>query len=324
MRKSTGKSGAHMPLLTVLARDGFLFYAVIVGVNTVNLLIFLFTRKDIKPVGGAFCVALNLTMINRLQLNLRSPCITGRRAVQSCSYNPQGFVKGNCMRIKKACSCADEATSPPAFSTTGRLTTIRSFVISQPTPILDDSMSLSNRIDDTSGNNSYRGPKQPQSTLKKEYLRHLSRDTGAALNQISETETGGESIDSNLGPRWWFDRQVISLGGDCRIDDENEDIDEEELTSEDVRGCEHENCSNAIQQDSPRPRFERQCPLPTLDCNLAGSSSSGSRTDLSTPDWNRVPFDFTRPRLHLDSQITSEAIIEAPEQLELKNFKESR
>ncbi|KZS98876.1 hypothetical protein SISNIDRAFT_480475 [Sistotremastrum niveocremeum HHB9708] len=67
------KSTVRLPLLHVLARDGILWYTVIVTIDAVNVLIFLLSPEGVKPMGAAFGQICMTVMISRLQLNLRAP-----------------------------------------------------------------------------------------------------------------------------------------------------------------------------------------------------------------------------------------------------------
>ncbi|KZS98875.1 hypothetical protein SISNIDRAFT_545737 [Sistotremastrum niveocremeum HHB9708] len=66
-------SPIKLPLIHVLARDGILWYGVIVAIDTINVLIYLLCPSGVKPMGGAFCETCMTIMISRLQLNLRAP-----------------------------------------------------------------------------------------------------------------------------------------------------------------------------------------------------------------------------------------------------------
>jgi hypothetical protein len=269
------------------------------------------------PVSLRCCSLTSLLRINRLQLNLRSPCITSNSPTISSSEPAPEPVHDKCMHIRKVCSCGLNApTSTGAVSE--RLSTIHSFAISQTQPIFEESAI-------TSADNP--NLRRPQPVLRTESRRHLTGNPSTVGQQASETEAGSrcESTDSSMAPRWWFDRQVLTLGGVCEPEDEDEN--ESEFNSKGVSSCEHEHRPDSSGHSNMQRPPNLQRVLPPLQSPQAGSSSSGSRSDLNTPttpQWARQSFDFPRSRLCSHSQITSEPIVETTEQLELTNLKEKK
>jgi len=290
MRKSVGKLGVRMPLLTVLARDGLIYYSVIVGIDTVNLGIYLFTAQKIKPMGAAFCQVLTTAMINRLQLNLRSPCITHNRLPErSTTIADEKGKPSKCSRCqklqKKICLCeAASAHDAESGGVDPRLSTMRSLSYSMMmTPSssmpegtqIEDAGTFDSTLEDKEvdsepvrmakakaepetkgevetisemkGKAKASALKRPTIDTRTESRRYLTRNLSRSEElgpRTGSSETEGETIDMNefslsptltsasahtsasasgFGlsqcPSWWFDRQVLSLGGVCEYED---------------------------------------------------------------------------------------------------------
>ncbi|XP_006459594.1 hypothetical protein AGABI2DRAFT_177474 [Agaricus bisporus var. bisporus H97] len=64
--------GASDRVVTILLRDGLMYYFLIFLANLMNCLIFFIAEPDIKPIGASFSQLLTCIMISRLVLNLRS------------------------------------------------------------------------------------------------------------------------------------------------------------------------------------------------------------------------------------------------------------
>jgi len=60
------------PTITVLIRDGALYFLLIFLANLMNTLIYFLAEPDLKAIGASFSQLLTSTMISRLVLNLRS------------------------------------------------------------------------------------------------------------------------------------------------------------------------------------------------------------------------------------------------------------
>jgi len=60
------------PIMSILARDGLLYFFVIFFANFFNTVMYLSAPLSIKAIGASFSQLITATMISRLQLNLRS------------------------------------------------------------------------------------------------------------------------------------------------------------------------------------------------------------------------------------------------------------
>ncbi|XP_006459595.1 hypothetical protein AGABI2DRAFT_177475 [Agaricus bisporus var. bisporus H97] len=64
--------GASDRVVTILLRDGLMYYFLIFLANLMNCLIYFIAEPDLKSIGASFSQLLTCTMISRLVLNLRS------------------------------------------------------------------------------------------------------------------------------------------------------------------------------------------------------------------------------------------------------------
>ncbi|KAF7771795.1 hypothetical protein Agabi119p4_6106 [Agaricus bisporus var. burnettii] len=64
--------GASDRVVTILLRDGLMYYFLIFLANLMNCLIYFIAEPDLKTIGASFSQLLTCTMISRLVLNLRS------------------------------------------------------------------------------------------------------------------------------------------------------------------------------------------------------------------------------------------------------------
>lgn len=267
--------------------------------------------------------------------------------------------------LRKACVCGSlDATERNRHTlTTNRLDTIHSIAItpSQGLSTLDDSIfdSVGSMSTQDTGTGFGRPckikmpkatysrpcPIRPQRPLIAEraeserYLTCGGTQTPAAEMVESHTHYDGEmspSLESPM-PNWWFDRQILSLGGVCEDDEEERE----------VHSC-HGIANNTTSNICPTPN--RHPSLSSIDTKLPPSSTSINQTlpsasprytpvtpSLSTsstatfvntpisPDRLRRSTDFARymrPFNPTQSQISNGPIEEVAEceQVELKNM----
>ncbi|KAJ6628891.1 hypothetical protein B0H10DRAFT_1940255 [Mycena sp. CBHHK59/15] len=76
-----------MNAMTILLRDGILYFLVIFSVNLLNCLIYFLSPPDLKALGASFSQIMTAIMISRLQLNLRH----GSRSAPSTVLAPMRF-----------------------------------------------------------------------------------------------------------------------------------------------------------------------------------------------------------------------------------------
>ncbi|XP_006460600.1 hypothetical protein AGABI2DRAFT_117541 [Agaricus bisporus var. bisporus H97] len=69
---SNGATSVTDRAVTILLRDGLMYYFLIFLANLMNCLIYFIAEPDIKPIGASFSQLLTCTVISRLVLNLRS------------------------------------------------------------------------------------------------------------------------------------------------------------------------------------------------------------------------------------------------------------
>ncbi|KAI0635028.1 hypothetical protein C8Q77DRAFT_1072359 [Trametes polyzona] len=64
--------GEALSLITVIMRDGIMYFAAIFVSNLVTVLIFIFATPDLKVINASFSTLITSLMVSRLMLNLRS------------------------------------------------------------------------------------------------------------------------------------------------------------------------------------------------------------------------------------------------------------
>ncbi|CDO77540.1 hypothetical protein BN946_scf184912.g39 [Trametes cinnabarina] len=88
--------GEALSLITVIMRDGIMYFAAIFVSNLVTVLIFIFAPPDLKVINASFSTLITSLMVSRLMLNLRSEVLkrgpvmrsrsSGGRAAMEESY----------------------------------------------------------------------------------------------------------------------------------------------------------------------------------------------------------------------------------------------
>ncbi|RPD65341.1 hypothetical protein L226DRAFT_531073 [Lentinus tigrinus ALCF2SS1-7] len=78
--------GEALSLITVIMRDGIMYFAAIFVSNLVTVLIFVFAPNDLKVINASFSTLITSLMVSRLMLNLRGE-VMKRSAVVSNSLN---------------------------------------------------------------------------------------------------------------------------------------------------------------------------------------------------------------------------------------------
>jgi len=69
------RGGAAIPLITIMLRDGIVYFAVIFAANVVTVTLFLALPTDLKVVNASFSTLITSLMVSRLILNLRSQAL---------------------------------------------------------------------------------------------------------------------------------------------------------------------------------------------------------------------------------------------------------
>ncbi|TBU55118.1 hypothetical protein BD310DRAFT_714735 [Dichomitus squalens] len=86
--------GEARSLITVVMRDGIMYFAAIFFSNLVTVLIFIFAPNDLKVINASFSTLITSLMVSRLMLNLRGEVLR-RGPVMSSHHSATGIVRDN-------------------------------------------------------------------------------------------------------------------------------------------------------------------------------------------------------------------------------------
>ncbi|RDX46609.1 hypothetical protein OH76DRAFT_821368 [Lentinus brumalis] len=109
--------GEALSLITVIMRDGIMYFGAIFMSNLVTVLIFIFAPNDLKVINASFSTLITSLMVSRLMLNLRGE-VMKRSAVISNSLNnreDESYQMSSTGFSKRAASRHDTMTGWSAF-----------------------------------------------------------------------------------------------------------------------------------------------------------------------------------------------------------------
>ncbi|EIW55879.1 uncharacterized protein TRAVEDRAFT_22290 [Trametes versicolor FP-101664 SS1] len=84
--------GEAQSLITIIMRDGIMYFAAIFVSNLVTVLIFIFATPDLKVINASFSTLITSLMVSRLMLNLRKEVL--RRGPVMSSHGGRGYGNG--------------------------------------------------------------------------------------------------------------------------------------------------------------------------------------------------------------------------------------
>ncbi|KAI0325781.1 hypothetical protein GY45DRAFT_197631 [Cubamyces sp. BRFM 1775] len=128
--------GEAQSLITVIMRDGVMYFTAIFASNLVTVLIFIFATPDLKVINASFSTLITSLMVSRLMLNLRTEVLRRRPVMRSFSSSGRLNRSGTIITTHHLYTMTTATTTTARDVVSGRKTLESSIIGNLGAPVL--------------------------------------------------------------------------------------------------------------------------------------------------------------------------------------------
>ncbi|KAH9896724.1 hypothetical protein C8Q73DRAFT_789048 [Cubamyces lactineus] len=128
--------GEAQSLITVIMRDGVMYFTAIFASNLVTVLIFIFATPDLKVINASFSTLITSLMVSRLMLNLRTEVLRRRPVMRSFSSSGRLNRSGTILTTHHLQTMTTATTTTARDVVSGRKTLESSIIGNLGAPVL--------------------------------------------------------------------------------------------------------------------------------------------------------------------------------------------